>query len=234
LAGNRIVYIDERFIAINKPPGVSLATRRSEPQAAVARLLSVLPEETRLAYGLAPEDLHLVHRLDVGTSGLVLATRDREAHRELSSALSEHRMLRTYLAIVWGHPNPAEGVFDSPLGPDRRDRRRMKADPAGRRAVTRYSTVRRLNHVSLLQIRPETGRTHQIRVHLASAGHPIVGDDLYAGPRHHAIRDAGERERLSPSHTLLHSWRIALPETKLTEVRFLEAPLPPEFSRALE
>jgi 23S rRNA pseudouridine1911/1915/1917 synthase len=228
---DRLIYIDERILVIDKPPGTSLATPKSDPQAAAARLLGVLPPETNLAYGLTPGAIHLVHRLDIGTSGLVLAARDEDAHRELSRAISEHRIVRTYLAIVWGHPRPPEGVYDSPLAPDRRDRRRMKADAGGRPARTRYWLRLRLKHVSLLQIVPETGRTHQIRVHLAAAGHPIVGDDLYAGARHRAVRNPCERAILTPSHTLLHAWRMQLPENTVTDVRFLEAPLPADFTR---
>jgi RluA family pseudouridine synthase len=232
-AVSRILYIDGRIAVINKPPGISLATPRSDPTAAVARLLSLLSAEERAAYGLDPAVVLLVHRLDVGTSGLVLAARDSDAHRELAQALSGGRIERTYLALVWGHPRPAEGRYEVSLGPDRCDRRRMKPDPGGRAARTAYRTLARLKHVSLVELRPETGRTHQIRVHLAQAGHWIVGDDLYAGQRQRALRDETLRHVLTPGHTLLHAWRLALPENRLTPVRFFEAPLPEDFAAAL-
>jgi len=229
-----IVYADARLVALDKPAGLSLATRRAEPDAAVRRLLAEIPSPERAAWGLAAEGLWLVHRLDVGTSGLVLLARDHEAHRELVAAFAARGVGKSYLALVWGHPRPSVGTWDEPLAPDRRDRRRMRADPAGRRAATAYSTLARARHVALLYVQPATGRTHQIRVHAAHAGHPIVGDDLYGGPRHRAVRDPELRAALSPPHTLLHAWRLHLPATKATPELVLEAPPPPLFRAALE
>ncbi len=228
-----IVYAGERIVAVNKPAGVSLATRRAEPHAAVARLLAALPEDERLAHGLAAEDLLLVHRLDVGTSGLVLLARDADAHRDLVRAFTERRVAKLYLALVWGCPRPAAGRWEWPLGPDRRDRRRMRVEPTGRRAVTDYELLGRAPHVALLRLEPTTGRTHQLRVHLAHAGHPIVGDDLYGGPRHRAVRDQDLRSVLAPAHPLLHAWRLHLPVTASTPELVLTVPPPADFSAAL-
>jgi RluA family pseudouridine synthase len=175
-----------------------------------------------------------VHRLDVGTSGLVLVARTPEAHRALATALARGRIEKRYLALVWGHPRPRAGVYDVPLGPDRRDRRRMKADPAGRPARSRYRTLADARHVSLVELSPETGRTHQLRVHLAHAGHWIVGDDLYGGPRHRAIADPRLRRLLAPAHPFLHAWTLALPETAGSGPRRFTAPLPPDFAAALD
>jgi 23S rRNA pseudouridine1911/1915/1917 synthase len=230
--GAEIVYADERLVAVNKPAGVSLATRRDEPGAAVARLLAEIPAAERAALGLAAEDLHLVHRLDVGTSGLALLARDAEAHRALATAFVSRAVGKAYLALVWGRPRSA-GRFDSPLGPDRRDRRRMREATDGRPAATAYRVLARAPHVALLLVEPLTGRTHQIRVHLASAGHPIVGDDLYGGPRHRGVRDARARAALAPPHPLLHAWRLHLPATEATREIVLEAPLPADFAGAL-
>lgn len=228
-----ILWDDGRILALNKPPGVSLATRRSEPGAAVRRLLEVLPEADRIANGLDPESLWLVHRLDVGTSGVVLLTRDAETHRSLVRALSERRIAKTYLALAWGKPHPREGRWEWPLGPDRKDRRRMRADPEGRHALSLYRTLAAAPHVSLVELHPETGRTHQLRVHLAQAGHPIVGDDLYGGPRHRAVRDPVLRRALHPDHPLLHAWRLHLPAGLAAQELILTAPLPEDFLAAL-
>jgi 23S rRNA pseudouridine1911/1915/1917 synthase len=229
-----LVYVDERIAVVNKAPGVSLATPRSEPHGAVARLVQDLGADECESYGLAAESLWLVHRLDVGTSGLVLLARDSGMHRSLSLDLAAKRITRVYVALVWGHPRPAEGRWDDPIGPDRNDRRRMKPDPAGRPAATRYRTLRRASHASLVELRPETGRTHQIRVHLAGAGHWLVGDDLYAGARHRSVREPRLRTLLSPSHPFLHAWQLVLPATRTFPGLTLEAPLPDDFCAALE
>ncbi len=230
----RVLWSDARVVALDKPPGLSLQTPPRAPGIAVARLVDAVPADVRAEHGLDFGGLLLVHRLDVGTSGVVLLARDADAHRALSQAIAERRVGKTYLALAWGHPRPREGLFDAPLGPDRRDRRRMTVDPAGRAARTRYAVRGTAPHVALVELHPETGRTHQIRVHLAAAGHPIVGDDLYGGPRHRAVADARVRRALDPSHTLLHAWRLDLPETEVGPGLVFEAPLPEAFARALE
>jgi len=228
-ASGSIVYIDETLVVLNKPAGLSLATPASRPQAAVDRLLESLPEHVRDVRELSGRPLLLVHRLDVGTSGLVLLARNEEAHRQLARALSERKLEKVYLALVWGHPRPREGCLDCPVGPDRRDRRRMKADPRGSPARSRYRTLAAPPHVSLLELRPETGRTHQLRVHLAHAGHWIVGDDLYGGPRHRGVRDPRVRKLLAPARPLLHAWRLSLPQSLPGCPKQFEAPLPDDF-----
>jgi RluA family pseudouridine synthase len=229
-----IVYVDEHLVAVNKPAGVSLATRRAEPHAAVARLLTVLPEDERRAHGLAADALWLVHRLDVGTSGLVLLARDADVHSVLVSAFAERRIAKFYLALVWGCPRPHRATWQWPLAPDRRDRRRMRVDPAGRPSVTDYHVLARASHVALVRLQPATGRTHQLRVHLAHAGHPIVGDDLYGGPRHRGVRDPKVRSALAPAHPLLHAWGLHLPALALIPELVLTAPLPEDFAEALD
>jgi 23S rRNA pseudouridine1911/1915/1917 synthase len=228
-----ILYADERLVAINKPAGVSLATRRAEPGAAVARLLAGVPAAECADLGLAADDLWLVHRLDVGTSGLVLLARDAEAHRALAEAFERRAVAKLYVALVWGRPRPQAGRFESPLGPDRRDRRRMRVAADGRPAATAYRLLARAPHVALLLLAPATGRTHQIRVHLAHAGHPIVGDDLYGGPRHRGVRDVRLRSLLAPAHPFLHAWRLHLPATAATRELVLCAPLPDDFLAVL-
>jgi 23S rRNA pseudouridine1911/1915/1917 synthase len=228
-----VLYDDERLVALAKPPGISLATSRRDPDGAVRRLLAALDAGERARHGLEPELLLLVHRLDVGTSGVVLLARDAEAHRELVAAFAARRVEKTYLALAWGRPRPAAGRFDRPLGPDRNDRRRMRVDPAGRAAVSDYDTVGRGRHVSLLRLTPHTGRTHQLRVHLASAGHPIVGDDLYGGPRHRGVSDPGLRRALDPGRPLLHAWRLHLPPGRVTGELIVTAPLPADLCATL-
>jgi 23S rRNA pseudouridine1911/1915/1917 synthase len=228
-----IIHADDHLVVVNKAPGISLSTRRSEPRGAVDRLLAGIGAADLSARGIDAGTLLLAHRLDIGTSGLVMLARDHETHRLLSRALSERRVEKAYLALVWGHPRPRAGRYDWPLAPDRRDRRKMKVDPSGAPAATRYRVLADASHVSLVELCPETGRTHQLRVHLAHAGHWIVGDDLYGGPRHRAVKDRNMREALNPSHLLLHAWRLGLNDLPGLSARRFEAPLPAEFLAGL-
>ena len=219
------LFESAEVLALDKPAGVSMATSskagKSEAEV-IARLLSACG-----ARAVGP--LFLVHRLDAGTTGVVLLAKSADAHRALSLAFQEHRASKTYRALVWGHPVPAAGVLDAPLGRDPKDGRKMRAAAEGKRAVTRYRTLRRHPSVADLELSPETGRTHQIRVHLAAKGHPIVGDDLYGGgARWKGVGDAGLREALrAVPRPLLHASRIAVPELGLE----VEAPLPEDFAR---
>lgn len=226
-----LLHFDEHLAVVAKPPGLSLATPQRDPGAAVERLLAALPEADRLALLATEAPPLLVHRLDVGTSGLVVLARTAEVHRTLVAAFERREVTKRYLALVWGHPRPGTGEWAQPLGPDRKDRRKMRVDADGRRALTRYASLARPPHVALLVLEPHTGRTHQIRVHAAHAGHPIVGDDLYGGPRHRAIGDPPLRRALAPTHTLLHAWSLRLPSPWPL---LPAADLPPAFATALE
>lgn len=228
-AAASLIYEGDRFVAIDKPAGLSLRTPRADPHSAARRLIGALPEADRLA--LAGRDARLVHRLDESTSGVVLVALDDEKHRELLALFATGETEKRYLALVWGHPRPAAGVLDEPLGPDRADRRRMRVDPRGRPARSGYRVLARAPHVALVELTPFTGRTHQLRVHLAAAGHPVVGDDLYGGPRERGIRPAALKAALTPGRSLLHAWRLSVPG--LEPSRF-EAALPGDFRRSAE
>ena len=223
----KLVFLGDRFAAIDKPAGLSLRTPKADPHIAARRLVEALGARDRAFF--EGRDPRLAHRLDESTSGLVLVALDEEMHRELLRLIADPAVEKRYLALVWGHPRPASGMFDGPLGPDREDRRRMKVDPEGRPARSEYDTVGRAPHAALLELRPRTGRTHQLRVHLAAAGHPVVGDDLYGGPRERGVRDPKLRAALTPGRSLLHAWRLSVPG--LEPGRF-EAPPPADLARA--
>ncbi len=214
-------------LALAKPAGISMATSsragKSEAEV-VARLLE--------ACGVVPAGrFFLVHRLDLGTSGVVLLAKTAQAHRALAGAFQERRVSKTYRALVWGRPVPAAGILDAPLARDPNDGRRMRTAPSGKRAVTRYRTLRRYAGLADLELSPETGRTHQIRVHLAAKGHPIVGDDLYGGAgRWRGLREPALRKTLRDvTRPLLHAARIAVPELGLD----VEARLPGDYEAVL-
>jgi 23S rRNA pseudouridine1911/1915/1917 synthase len=222
-----ILFENEDFVALDKPAGVSMATSSREGksgQDAVRRLLEACGEPART-------DLLLVHRLDLGTSGIVLLARGEEAHRRLTLALQNRRARKTYCALVWGRPAPPSGVYDDPLGRDPKDGRKMRLRRDGKAAVTRYRTVARLPSVTDLELSPETGRTHQIRVHLSAHGHPIVGDDLYGGSRRfRGVRDPAHRRALAAvERPLLHAARFEVPELGIDAA----APLPADYRAVL-
>jgi 23S rRNA pseudouridine1911/1915/1917 synthase len=215
-------------VALDKPAGVPMATSAREEKSAaraVQRLLEACGEDP-------DESLLLVHRLDVGTSGVVVLAKSDAAHRALSRAFQSRAAKKAYRALVWGHPVPAKGVYDDPLGRDPKDGRKMKVvRTGGKDAVTRYETLARLSSITDLRLSPETGRTHQIRVHLSAHGHPIVGDDLYGGAtRWRGVRKPSRRRVLaSIARPLLHAERIVIEELGID----VSAPLPEDYAGAL-
>ena len=223
-----ILFENADVLALDKPPGVSMATSTKEGKSvadAVQRLFA--------ACGLAAiEPLPLlVHRLDVGTSGAVLLAKSDVAHRALSYALQQKTARKTYRALVWGHPVPARGTIDLALARDPKDGRKMRAAADGKPSVTRYETLRRYPALADLRLSPETGRTHQIRVHVSAKGHPIAGDDFYGGAgRWHGVRDRRLREALAGiARPLLHAARIEIPEMGID----VAAPLPGDYEEIL-
>lgn len=166
----RILHVDDRLVVIDKPAGLLSVPGRTEPDCACTRLQALYP------------DALIVHRLDQATSGLLLFARGAQAQRELSADFAERRVEKRYVAIVAGRLD-GEGLIDLPVGADWPNRPRQQVDLAsGKPAQTRWRvlTVEGLHTRVLLQ--PLTGRTHQLRVHLAHIGHAILGDTLYAAP----------------------------------------------------
>ncbi|HZB03500.1 MAG TPA: RluA family pseudouridine synthase [Actinomycetota bacterium] len=167
----------------------------------------------------------IVHRLDVGTSGLLVVAKDDQTHRALATMLAARRLERRYLGLVRGRVRHDRFAVEAPLG---RDRGRIRVRPAtGVEASTEATVRERFPRATLLEVKPRTGRTHQIRVHLSSIGHPILGDRTYGG-------GGEEARRLGLERPFLHAWRVAF-DHPLTDVGIeVEEPLPADLMRALE
>jgi 23S rRNA pseudouridine1911/1915/1917 synthase len=170
----------------------------------------------------------IVHRLDKGTSGLLLVAKDDEAHRSLARQFAGRTVQKEYLAVVHGVPKPPQGRIESPIGRDPVHRQRMSTRaPRGRAARSDFAVVEALDGAALLRVLIHTGRTHQIRVHLASIGHPVAGDATYGGLRTPATRRSEARAALAGlTRPALHAARLAFTHPRTGERLQFESPLP--------
>jgi 23S rRNA pseudouridine1911/1915/1917 synthase len=215
----RIAYEDEHLLIVDKPAGLVV---HPAPGHEAGTLLHGL-----LAHEVAGGDAErpgLVHRLDRDTSGLMVAARSEEAHRRLLGLVRRRALERHYLALVVGHPRSRRGRIEAPIGRDRRDPFKHSLDTdTPREAVTHFELAELLPRHALLDVRLETGRTHQIRVHLAAVDLPVAGDPVYGRPR-----------ELDLDRQFLHAARLAFPHPFTEERVEAESPLPPDLSAALE
>ena len=190
-----IVYEDDDILVVNKPANMSTMPSRTHPSGSLANgILHYYYEEN------IPYTIHVVTRLDTDTSGLVLVAKHQYSHSFLSSMQQHNKIERKYRAIVHGVVNEADGLIDKPIGrhPDSIIERMVRAD--GQTARTFYAVDKIVNELTYLHVRLETGRTHQIRVHFASIGHPLVGDTLYGGTREKISRQALHCSEISLIH----------------------------------
>ena len=217
----RVIHEDRDILVVDKPPGMPVHPSPGHPShTLVNALLAHCTDLSGVGGELRPG---IVHRLDKDTSGLMVVAKNDAAHWAVARQLQDRHVEKTYLALVWGLPQPTEGRIDAPIARDPGNRKRMAVVGGGRDSLTLYQVKRRLGEVTLAEARPRTGRTHQIRVHLAFIGHPVVGDPVYSRRK----TDLVARQFLH-SHRL----RLRLPSTD-QEVEFT-APLPPDLVAALE
>jgi 23S rRNA pseudouridine1911/1915/1917 synthase len=214
-----ITYEDTDLLVVDKPAGLAVQPAPGHPEhTLVNAVLSYLPGLAGDADSLRPG---IVHRLDKDTSGLILVAKNRLAQANLSEQFKSRRVSKSYLVLVRGKLAPEKGIIEADIGRDPRHRQRMAVVAEGREARTEYRVIKYYGNYSLLEIRPETGRTHQIRVHLAAIGFPVVGDATYGVASPYLSRQ------------FLHAGRLGfhLPSTG-QYVEFF-SPLPPDLEQAL-
>jgi 23S rRNA pseudouridine1911/1915/1917 synthase len=253
-----VIYEDDDLAVINKPAGMMVHAGSGQSDDARSRgtLVNALLYRFKALSSTGGElRPGIVHRLDKDTSGLIVVAKNDSAHTALGEMFSSRQIKKTYLALVQGELARAKGTINSSVGRDPQRRTRMTTKPLGdaRTAVSHYEIVRRLANrfgkFTLVRVRIETGRTHQIRVHMASIGHPVVGDVLYGGSGHltdqvasnaatsKAARRNAEPEKLRLGRNFLHSAQLEFSHPRTGKLLQLEAPLPAEleaFLRKLE
>ena len=217
-----VVYEDDDVIVVNKPAGLVVHPAAGH---ATGTLVNAILARVQTTAGRAERRPGIVHRLDKDTSGVLVVAKNDTAHLALARQLQGKRFDKEYLALVWGDPGARPAVIEAPLRRDAKDRRRVSVETGGREATTRFSRIaawHRRPDLALLHVRPITGRTHQIRAHLAFAGYPVVGDPLY-----------GRRgDPIELPRQFLHAWRLTVRLPHAGE-RTFTAPLPPDLREVL-
>ena len=210
-----IVYEDSDLLVINKPQGMVVhpAAGHSDGTLVNALLAHCKDELSDINGVLRPG---IVHRIDKDTSGLMLACKNNFTHLKLADMLSRHEIVREYRALVYGFVKEDKGMIDAPIGRSSNDRRKMAVNKDGKSAVTHFEVVERLGDITDLKLILETGRTHQIRVHMAYIGHPVVGDPVYAA----------RRKNYGLSGQALHSRAITFVHPRTGETMHFEVDIP--------
>ncbi len=210
-----IVYEDSDLLVINKPQGMVVhpAAGHSDGTLVNALLAHCKDELSDINGVLRPG---IVHRIDKDTSGLMLACKNNFTHLKLADMLSRHEIVREYRALVYGFVKEDKGMVDAPIGRSSSDRRKMAVNKDGKSAVTHFEVIERFGEITDLKLVLETGRTHQIRVHMAYIGHPVVGDPVYAA----------RRKNYGLSGQALHSRAITFVHPRTGETMHFECDLP--------
>ena len=218
-----VVYEDDDVIVVNKPTGLVVHPAPGHPDGTLVNALLHHCGDSLSGIG-GEKRPGIVHRIDRDTSGLIIAAKNDAAHLALSAQLKDHSLSRTYECLVTGNMKQDSGTVDAPIGRSSADRKKMAVVPTGRRAVTHWEVVARYPGVTHLRCRLETGRTHQIRVHMAYIGHPILGDTVYGA------------KKPVPGLTgqCLHATGLRFIHPRTGDPVELHCPLPPEFTAMLQ
>jgi len=230
----RVVHEDEDLLVIDKPAGMAVHPGAGNETGTLVHAL--LARGGALSEVGGPKRPGIVHRLDAGTSGLLVVARTTAAHHALAAQFRDRGVEKIYEAIVWGRPREASGTIEAAIGRDPVHRRKMSTRaPGGRAAVTHWRVLRSMPGFSHIALRIETGRTHQIRVHLQALGHPVVGDARYGGSGWRGVPDPIRRRALKGlGRPALHARRLSFVHPRTGERMTFESPLPPDLKELLE
>jgi 23S rRNA pseudouridine1911/1915/1917 synthase len=215
-----IIYEDDDLLVIDKPAGLPVHPAPGHPShTLVNALLSLFPHLADISDSMRPG---IVHRLDKDTSGVMLVAKNSVAQANLVEQFKTRSVVKTYLVLVKGHLTPEDGAIEAPIGRDPGNRKRMAVVAGGREARTEYRVIRYIGDYTLLEVRPETGRTHQIRVHLSAIGFPVVGDKVYG------VKSA------YLSRQFIHASRLGFKLPSSGEYVEFKSELPPDLEQALK
>ncbi len=233
-----VVLEDDDLIVIDKPAGLVVHPAAGHADGTLVNALLAHCGDSLSGIGGVTRP-GIVHRLDKGTSGLMIAAKNDAAHRHLARQLEERKLERRYKALVWGVPSPREGVIEGAIGRNPANRKKMAVvKKGGKQALTRYRVLRPLGAAaSLVECRLATGRTHQIRVHMAELGHPVIGDPIYGGGRKGRLKDRPETVRQTLKaldHQALHAFLLAFDHPSSGVKIKLKSELPSYFNILLD
>lgn len=217
-----IIYQDDDLVVVNKSAGLVVHPAAGHQSGTLVNALLARFEQLALVGGKRRPGI--VHRLDKDTSGLVAVALTEDARLQFKRQFEERTVRKLYLALTEGIVSPPHGIIDAPIGRDPRNRKKMAVVPDGREAITEYHTIQVLGSHTLIKALPRTGRTHQIRVHLAFLGYPVAGDTIYGRKRY----------SLPLGRHFLHAYQLALALPSTGELKTFTAPLPPDLKRVLE
>ena len=219
-----VIYEDNDIIVINKPKGMVVHPANGNPDGTVVNAVMALCKDSLSGIGgeVRPG---IVHRLDKNTSGIMIIAKNDKAHINLSEQLKNHEVKKTYIALVRGIINENEATINMPISRSKNDRKKMAVNRDGKNAITHFKVLGRYkNKYTLLKVNIETGRTHQIRVHLSHIGHPVIGDDVYSN---------GKNE-WGISGQCLHAWKIEFKHPITKKKMELEAKIPEYLDRIIK
>lgn len=217
-----IIYEDKDIIVVNKPKGMVVHPGNGNKEGTLVNaVLAYAKDLSGIGGELRPG---IVHRIDKDTSGLIIIAKNDEAHRNLSEQIKNHKVTKIYTALVRGNISEDDATINMPIGRDKNDRKKMAVTNDGKEAITHFKVLKRYGDYTLLKLKIDTGRTHQIRVHLAKIGHPVVGDETYSN---------GKNE-FNVHGQMLHSTYLKFKQPITGEELEMRAPLPEYFQKVLE